>query len=537
MRLPSIARIATLVASPEGSRGTSTRASRAALPGIAALWLGSVFLAGLAGLAGCKHDDAPAPEQHKIERRPEVKRPIDKTPLPPLAANRRGATGKPLWGTSFGGLGIDAPRAIATGSSGECYVVGYFDGAIDLGPAGQHRATPNPSDPARSGTDAFLVRIDPDGKITWGKTFGAGRDDAANGVAVRGDRVVVVGQFLDAINLGGELVHSAAGSDDIFVAAFDTGGEPRWLWTAGGIDSDGANTVAPTPDGGWVVGGSFKRTVDLQGATLASRGGTDAMLIKLAAGGELEWVKQFGGRYDDTISHVAVDARGNLYVQGVFRDTADWGGKPLIAHGGSDNDIVLAKYDANGDHLWSQGFGNAFNDVAGGLAVDPAGNVTMVGSFDKSVSFGPGDDHTSLGEADAFVARYSTDGKLSWAHTYGAEREDIAYGVAADAAGNTVTVGWFQGTVDFGSGALVSKGNKDVFALKLDAAGGLMWAQTWGDHDHDQGRAVAIDDKGAAIVVGIYRFTLGIVSPALESVRAEGDRIPKPDAFAIKLDR
>ena len=40
-----------------------------------------------------------------------------------------------------------------------------------------------------------------------------------------------------------------------------------------------------------------------------------------------------------------------------------------------------------------------------------------------------------------------------------------------------------------------------------------------------------------AIVVGIYRFSLGIVSPALESVRAEGDRIPKPDAFVIKLDR
>jgi hypothetical protein len=268
------------------------------------------------------------------------------------------------------------------------------------------------------------------------------------------------------------------------------------------------------------------------------------MLIKLADNGDLEWVKQFGGRYNDTISHLAVDARGNIYVQGVFRDTADWGGKPLTAHGGSDNDIVLAKYDVNGDHVWSQGFGNAFNDVAGGLTVDPAGNITMVGSFDKSVSFGPGDDHTSAGEADAFVARYTTDGKLTWARTWGADREDIAFGVAADAAGNTVTVGWFQGSVDFGKGALVSKGtNKDVFALKLDPAGNLVWAQRWGDRDHDQGRGVAIDDKGAAIVVGIFRFTLelggtGAASPApLESVRADGDRIPKPDAFVIKLDR
>ena len=48
---------------------------------------------------------------------------------------------------------------------------------------------------------------------------------------------------------------------------------------------------------------------------------------------------------------------------------------------------------------------------------------------------------------------------------------------------------------------------------------------------------VRLDDKGSALVVGIYRFTLDLVSPALESVRAEDDRIPKPDAFVIKLDR
>jgi len=329
-------------------------------------------------VAGCDKD-APSPAEHKAtEPRPQIKKPVDKTPLTALARNPAGATGKPLWGIGFGGLGIDSPRAVTTAPGGDCYVVGYFDGEIDLGPAGKHKAAENPKDPKKTPSDAFVVRLDADGKIVWGKTFGAGRDDVANGVAVRGDRVVVVGQFLDELDLG-ELKHPAAGSDDLFVAAFDRAGEPQWLWTAGGIDSDGANAVVAAPDGGWLVGGSFSQTAEFQGTTLTSRGGTDAMLIKLAANGDLEWVKQFGGRYNDTISHLAVDAHGNIYVQGVFRDTADWGGKPLIAHGGSDNDIVLAKYDVNGDHVWSQGFGNAFNDVAGGLTVDPAGNVTMVG--------------------------------------------------------------------------------------------------------------------------------------------------------------
>jgi hypothetical protein len=272
--------------------------------------------------------------------------------------------------------------------------------------------------------------------------------------------------------------------------------------------------------------------------TFKTRGGTDAMLLKLAATGELEWAKQFGGAYPDTITYVAVDGQGNIVIQGQFKDLADWGGaQKLKAGGGSDNDVVLAKYDLNGDHLWSQRFGNAFNDVAGGVTIDPSGFVTMVGSFDKSVSFGEGDDHTALGESDIFVARFTPGGKLEWARTYGSVREDIGFGVASDAAGNTVTTGWFQNSVDFGGGMVTSKGNKDVFALKLDAKGATVWAHSFGDKDHDQGRAVAIDDKGAAYLAGIYRFKLSAGATTLDSVRAEGDRIPKPDTFVLKLDR
>ena len=179
---------------------------------------------------------------------------------------------------------------------------------------------------------------------------------------------------------------------------------------------------------------------------------------------------------------------------------------------------MLAKYDVNGDHVWSQNFGNMFNDVAGGL-IGRSGRQHHDGRLvreQEPISFGDGDEHTSLGEADAYVARFTTDGKLEWAHTFGAEREDVAWGVASDAAGNTVTTGWFQNTVDFGKGAVASKGNKDVFALKLDAKGNVVWVNTWGDHDHDQARGVALDDKGNAVVVGIFRFKLELVGPAIE---------------------
>ncbi|MGE5184404.1 MAG: hypothetical protein ACM31C_20180 [Acidobacteriota bacterium] len=472
-------------------------------------------------------EPAPAPAPKKV---------IDQKPLPPLAADPGGATGKPVWATAFGGVAIDAPKSVAVAADGSTYVAGYFEGEIDFGGTIGKKKSAGKS-------DAFVAKLDPAGKLVWAQTFGAQRDDVANGIAVKGDRIVVVGSFDDSLDIG-EFHHKAVNSDDLFVVAFDPSGTVQWMWTLGGIDSDGANAIAAAPDGGWVIGGSYTDAIDLGTTHLKSKGHTDGLLVKLAATGDVQWAKSFGGRYDDTILHVATDANGNIYVQGHFRDTSDWGGaKPLVAAGGSDNDIVLAKYDANGDHVWSQRFGNAFNDVAGGVAVDPAGHITMVGSFDKSISFGPGDDHGSLGEADAYIARFTTDGKLEWARTFGAEREDVAWGVAADAAGNSVTTGWFQNLVDFGKGGGIrSKGNKDVFVIKLDAKGEAVWLQTFGDHDHDQGRAIALDDKGNALVAGIFRFqlALGDLKPLQSQIDQSNPTLakaPPPDAFVVKLAR
>lgn len=471
------------------------------------------------------------------EARPVAKKPVDTKPLPALAKDPGGATGKPLRTLGIGGLGVDVSRAITIAPSGDAYVAGYFDRECDFGPAGKITAAGDQK-AKKPPSDAFLVKVGADGKLAWARTFGGDGDDAANGVAVRGERVVVVGAFSGDLKIG-EFPKQAVGSDDMFVAAFDPAGQVQWLWHAGGKDSDGANAVAPTPDGGWLVAGSYSTTSHFGTIELKAAGGTDAFLLKLDAAGDLEWVKSFGGRYHDRIKFIGVDGQGSIYVQGEFRDVADWGGpKPLIAAGGADFDVVLAKYDLNGDHKWSRRFGGQFDEHAGGIAVDPAGNVTMTGAFRKNISFGEGSDHVSLGEMDIYVARFDTNGKLAWARTYGGERDDSGDGVASDAAGNTILVGWFQGAADFGLGAVRTvNNNKDAIALKLDPKGALTWFRMWGDKDHDQARGIAVDDKGAAHVIGLYRFQLALVEPPLESVRAEGDRAPQVDTFVVKLDR
>jgi hypothetical protein len=460
-----------------------------------------------------------------------VKQPVPTQKLPDLVADPGGASGKPVWAAGFGGFGTETPRGVAVDSDGAAYVCGYFEDEIDFGGTIGKRKS-------HGASDAFLVKINPDGKVAWAQTFGSPREDDAKAVAVRGDQVMVVGNFVDEVDIAGQK-QKAVGSDDLFVAAFTRAGEVKWTWKFGGVDSDGANAIAPAPDGGWVVGGSFTDAISFGSTNLKAKGGTDALLVKLDPGGDIVWLKQFGGTENDSIRYVATDSNGSIYVQGVFRDVADWGGEPLKAAGGAANDIVLAKYDRNGDHLWSKRFGYGLEDGgAGGVAVDPAGNVTIAGAFDKTVTFGDKDEHTANGESDAFVAQFATDGKLRWAKTFGGERPDAALGVASDSAGNIVATGFFVGPVDFGAGPVKSNGpNKDVFAVKLDHTGKLVWTQTWGDHDHDQGRAIAIGDKGDITVAGMYRFKLDVAGSGIESSHKPEDRAPKADAFVARLNR
>src|SRR6185369_17757142 len=106
------------------------------------------------------------------------------------AADPGGATGKPVWQAGFGGPGIDSPRAIAVAADGSVYICGYVEGETDFGGSVGKKTSAGKS-------DAFVAKLDPSDKIVWAQVFGAARDDAANAIAVRGDKVVVAGTFLD----------------------------------------------------------------------------------------------------------------------------------------------------------------------------------------------------------------------------------------------------------------------------------------------------------------------------------------------------
>ena len=123
---------------------------------------------------------------------------------------------------------------------------------------------------------------------------------------------------------------------------------------------------------------------------------------KSAAGTPL-WTLAVGGTSPDRVGDLAMDPSGNVAVVGAFQGSANFGGGTQWAQGGDD--IFVAKYAATGAYLWSRVYGNPLtNDQGTGVAIHGAtGNLTMTGAFGLDVDFGGGGLH-SAGNTDIFLA-------------------------------------------------------------------------------------------------------------------------------------
>jgi len=183
-----------------------------------------------------------------------------------------------------------------------------------------------------------------------------------------------------------------------------------------------------------------------------------------AQNGDWLWAKQAGGASNDESYNIAVDANGNSYVTGNFTGSATFGSTTLTSSG--YNDIFVAKLDINGNWLWAKQAGGTGWDYGFVIAVDDNGNSYVTGYFSGSVTFGT-TTLTSSGYEDIFVAKLDRNGNWLWAKKAGGTSDDIGYGIAVDANGNSYVTGYFEESATFGTTTLMSSGSRDIFVAKL----------------------------------------------------------------------
>lgn len=167
-----------------------------------------------------------------------------------------------------------------------------------------------------------------------------------------------------------------------------------------------------------------------------------------------EWTKNIGGTGYDLGRSITVDAAGNVYVLGSFQGVADLDPGPGTVNLTTSGliDVFIAKYDPGGNYLWANKIGGTGYDDPGSLAVDASGNVYVTGSFTQNITLGT-TTLTSAGDRDIFLVKYNGNGGILWAKGMGGPDDDLAYSLALDGSGNIYLTGHYSETVDFDPGA------------------------------------------------------------------------------------
>ncbi|RMG74555.1 MAG: hypothetical protein D6722_02335 [Bacteroidetes bacterium] len=323
-----------------------------------------------------------------------------------------------LWARSFGGNMVDNAHALSLDASGNVYTTGSFSGTVDFDPgAGTAELT-------ASVIDIFVQKMDPSGQFLWARSFGGSGLDEGYAIACDAlGHVYTCGTFSGTVDFDpdtGVFNLTAVGSDDIFVQKLDADGNFRWAVSFGGAEADRVNSIGV--DGDLYLTGSFGGTADFDpGAgtiNLTAVGSDDIFVQKLDTAGALLWAVSLGGAQEDYGTSLSVDALGNVYTTGAFKETVDFdpgAGTDSRASVGS-YDLFVLKLDADGVFQWATSLGWTNRDEGQAITADAAGNVYLTGAFRETVDFDPGPGTASLssdlGSADVFCAEVKPGGGL-----------------------------------------------------------------------------------------------------------------------------
>ncbi len=184
-------------------------------------------------------------------------------------AKYQAGTATPLWSQRSGGPEFDSPSDIATGALGSIFVTGFFNDVVNFGGGGLA---------SEGAADAFVAAYAAGGAHVWSRAMGSRDEDAALGIDVVGDRVVVAGYFSDDADFG-PFALTSAGYIDTFVMEFGFFGVEKQVLGGGGLGLDLAYDVAIGDDGVFLAG-TFDGPSTFDPRTLNGLGGLDAFLLR-----------------------------------------------------------------------------------------------------------------------------------------------------------------------------------------------------------------------------------------------------------------
>lgn len=363
--------------------------------------------------------------------------------------------------------------------------------------------------------------------LAWARNFGCNDpniSDQARTIASDASGNVYHAGVFNYTAYFGTYSLTANGYDNMYIAKYD--GSGNRLWVARSSKSAYVLDVAVDATGNVYATGYFSSMQAFGTYTLSSPAYEDGFITKLDANGNFLWANAFGGSNDDGGNALALDASGNVYLTGYFKNILTIGTQTLSsATGWGDQDAFLAKLDGSGNVLWARSYGGNGKDEALEVCTDATGNVYTVGTFSNTATFGSYSltSTAASGKRNVFVAKTDGSGTTLWASKLELNSGDYYYdgydyGLAADGNSNVYVTGGFNGPAAFGTYSLNTTANasdRDIFLAKLDASGNVAWAKKYGFNFDDRGISVACDASGDVYTTGVYTSTVSFGAQSL----------------------
>jgi hypothetical protein len=309
--------------------------------------------------------------------------------------------GDTMWTKIYGGSGVDEGYSCLENTNGNYIIAGGTD-SFGMG-----------------GSDVWIFETNVNGDLLWSKTYGGQDYDGAYSIKKTND---------DGYIIAGYTFSFGAGSGDFWILKTDSQGDTVWTKTFGGTERDIAFSIQQTNDGGYIVTGfteSFGVTYE------------DFWLLKLDINGDTLWTKIFGS--------IGFERGNSAY------ETSD---SCFIVTGTTSSnlnsyDILLIKFNRDGEILWDKTFGNYSYDSGNCIIQASDGGYVITGIW-TNVLF------------DLLLLKTNKNGVQQWSRTFGGQYNDQGMSVQQTSDGGYIIAGR---TDSFGNGL------DDVWLIKTDSLG------------------------------------------------------------------
>lgn len=321
----------------------------------------------------------------------------------------------------------------------------------------------------------------------------------------------------------GQGVHEvkAKGNIDNFIAKYNASGELIWIKTVVVSRFTNFNFSKVDAWGDLIVAGYFFDSMQFetgnQSSKVVSEGYEDVFVMKLdAMDGSFKWIKRIGNYALNYTYGFDVNKNGDIIVAGRYSYDMDVdpGTGEKILKANIKNNSFIVELSKDGEFKWERHLGGEGHSHIYNIRYDVNGDILACGSFVGAMALfsdDPTDTIATNGVTKAFLVKLNSEGKLIWSKLIDGVSYSEFYSLDVNVKGQIIVAGTFQGKIWLAENdTMRSNGNYDIFIIKYDSSGNIIWHKDFGGIAMDYAYAVRFDDMENVYVVGLYGSQLDI---------------------------